>query len=207
MKLLFTILASALLIASCSPVPQAVIVETAPLNESVEAVSDSSKRVSEEIVKVEESADRASDKTRDLLAQMKLVRALSGANVELQEALDEQERLGREVQDELDKTKQAVKSLAAAKDVSDANVIRLQVNADQLTKDVSKANERAVEMEEQTAKAIERYKDSEAKSQPIKDKLAWWRWRYLPISIFVIFAQLVWIFRKPIMRLSGIPIP
>ena len=196
-----------LFLASCTTTPKAVIVDTKLLEKSVEAVTESSKQVSVEIVKVEESTNRASDKTRDLLAQMKLVRALSGANVELQEALDEQERLGREVQDELDKTKQAVKSLAAAKDVSDANVIRLQVNAEQLTKDVSKANERAVEMEEQTAKAIERYKDSEAKNQPIKDKLAWWRWRYLPASIFVIFAQLVWIFRKLIMRLSGIPIP
>jgi hypothetical protein len=183
-----------LMATSCAPIPRAVIVDTTKLEDTTASVARSSAQLGEGVQRVSDAHDRASGKADELIREIEAVRGAVGITPDLRAAFDRQVRLGAELAQELAAGKVQIRSLKKLKADNDRDILALQLVVGDLTSDVAAANK--------AAKALEKQADSGLKA---KEKLAWWRWRYAPASIVFTAALLVWILRKPLMRLLGIP--
>lgn len=215
-----------LLLASCaSEPPRAIVVkprpvETQRLSKAADAVFTSSENVNRKIdavtktvVDIEDSVARVSDKSKELSEAMGKVRLLAVAETELTEALDAQEEIAAELAAENGILKDHVVRLAAEskdlKETGEGQRLVIQGLYSEIESVRDQAEKAAAESEVLSIALTDTVNASIGKDYKIAElegDVSWWKVRALALAGACIL-RLLFIFRKPLGAVFGIPLP
>jgi FtsZ-binding cell division protein ZapB len=198
----------AVLMGSCAPAPRAIIpppnvvreLDIQPIKDAGNTTRDAVREVAAANAQTREAGRKVSDSTRRLSESIARAEALAVANVEIGKALAETRELADELQAEIGTLSEAL-ALSETKDkialetidslISEIDLLKSNAAAQSAELTAAKASETTLR------KQVEALVESADKRAIAEDKLAWWRWRFAPITLGIIAAGILFTVYKP----------